>query len=72
MTNSRLYGRRRCSNCYWFKDGVCWFQTHSKYELYCTTETSWCPDWYSRNKASKDGDNIDDFIHKFYKEVKEE
>lgn len=69
MTN-RLRGRRRCSNCYWFKDCVCWFQTRSE-SLYRTTGTSWCPDWYSRKKASKDGDNIDDFIHKFYKEIKE-
>lgn len=50
----RLYGRRRCKNCFWYEDGICFFNSN-EILIYRIKETSWCPDWDSRRIANKEG-----------------
>lgn len=53
----RLYGRRRCSNCFWWESGVCYFHNYpGNYIMYMGD--SWCPDWKSRRIANKEGEYL--------------
>lgn len=54
----RLRGRRRCSNCFWWENRVCYFNNYPE-DYPEILEDSWCPDWYSRRIANKDGE----FLH---------
>lgn len=50
----RLYGRRRCRNCFWYEQGVCFFISTDNY-LHETEKDSWCPDWNSRRIENQEG-----------------
>lgn len=53
----RLRGKRRCSNCFWWEDGVCYYHIYP--EVYIMfMEDFWCPDWYSRRIANKEGEYL--------------
>ena len=62
----RLYGRRRCKNCFWYENGICFFNS-GELLIYKIKETSWCPDWDSRRIESKEGKYLEDTPA--YKEV---
>lgn len=55
----RLRGRRKCSNCLWWEDGVCYFNYYPENHI-MYMEDSWCPDWRSRRIANKEGTFLHD------------
>lgn len=62
----RLYGRRRCSNCWWHENGLC-YAVSTEFHKHYVDASSWCPDWASKRIEEKEGSYLRDNIR--YKNI---